>query len=198
MRICLLRHAQACWQVQPGDDLDTPLTETGHKQAHHLGVWLSTQRLVECDSRIEVATISASPLRRALQTAEYASRTLELPIVVLQSLREAPFHVADDLPTSRDPLLPTLVADPTERYAAFQLQAKRALQDLVNHAENGPILAFTHGGLIKTLMRVMVGSDAFCLKLYNTALNIIEWRRGRWHIVHVNLWDHLPFQLRTR
>ena len=30
-----------------------------------------------------------------------------------------------------------------------------------------------------------------------TGVNMIEWRRGRWEIVHINLCEHLPVELRT-
>ena len=72
-------------------------------------------------------------------------------------------------------------------------------QELVARAEAGPgpVLAVGHGGFIKTLFRILGGSDQFCVTLYNSCLSLVEWRRGRWHVVYVNLWDHLPAELRT-
>lgn len=84
-------------------------------------------------------------------------------------------------------------------YAAFKSQVHTAFQELVERAEvsSGPVLAVTHGGFIKTMLRIVVNSDIVCFRLYNTGLNLIEWERGRWHIGHLNLWDHLPLELRT-
>jgi probable phosphoglycerate mutase len=80
----------------------------------------------------------------------------------------------------------------------FRCQAEMALQELVEKASNnGPVLAVTHGGLIKTLLQRVAGSETVSFRLYNAGLNVIEWGQGRWHLVHLNLWDHLPPDLRT-
>jgi probable phosphoglycerate mutase len=74
-----------------------------------------------------------------------------------------------------------------------------ALNSLIAEAEASakPVLAVAHGDLISTLLRTAVGSDAISFWLYNTTLNLIEWKRGRWRLVYFNLWDHLPPLLRT-
>jgi hypothetical protein len=51
--------------------------------------------------------------------------------------------------------------------------------------------------MIKTLLRIVMNSDAVDFRLYNAALTTIEWSRGRWHFVHVNQMDHLRPELRT-
>ena len=115
------------------------------------------------------------------------------------SLREADFHVADHLPIADGPLQSPQANVLSRTYVDFREQAELALRELVERAEThyGPVLAITHGGLLKTLLRRVVGSDTVCFRLFNTGLNMIEWRRGRWHLVHLNLWDHLPMELRT-
>ncbi len=84
-------------------------------------------------------------------------------------------------------------------YARFKQQATAALHALVADAEASghSVLGIAHGGLISTLLRTAVGSDAISFWIYNTSLNLIEWKRGRWHLVYLNLWDHLPPHLRT-
>jgi probable phosphoglycerate mutase len=119
---------------------------------------------------------------------------------VYQSLREASFHVADHLPRSAGPLAPNPPPTSSAEYRAFARQAEQALRDLVEcHIVERPgVLAVTHGGLIKTLLRTIAGTDSICFRLYNSGVNLIEWRRGRWHITHINMVDHLPVALRTQ
>jgi broad specificity phosphatase PhoE len=195
MRIYLIRHAQSTWQLAPGINLDTSLTPAGREQARLLGHWLATGALPE----IQVGALLTSPLLRATETTGYLTQALSLTPVTLESLREAPFHVADELP-----LLDERGAVPTDylpsaRYVAFKAQARTALEALRELAEsgNGSPLAVTHGGLIKTLLRVAAGTDAFCFRLCNAGVNTIEWRRGRWHLVHLNWCEYLASELRT-
>jgi broad specificity phosphatase PhoE len=199
MKIYLARHGQSRWQLEPSDDLDTALTPLGHEQSERLATWLAAGGVVDGATRVEIATLCASPFKRSQETAGYVARALDLPLVTQPVLREAALHVADHLPRRETPLEPHPPFEPSDEYAAFKAQAREALDGLVAHAEagEGPVLAITHGALIKTVLRIAADSDDVCFRLYNTALNLIQWRRGRWHLVHLNLWDHLPRELRT-
>ncbi len=200
MRIYLVRHAQSEWQVRPSEDWDTALTPIGHEQARCLARWLATCPEVGAGLQLEVSSLSASPFRRAQQTAAYVAEALGLPIVTHDSLREATFHVASHLPESLEPLDDGGAFMPSREYGDFRRQAQSALEFLVAQAElaRGPALAVTHGGLIKTLLRSLTGDDRVCFSLFNACVSLIEWRRGRWHFVHLNLSDHLAVRLRTR
>ena len=52
----------------------------------------------------------------------------------------------------------------------------QAFEELVAEVEagNGPVLAITHGGFIKTLLRLVAGTDAICFRVYNAGVNGIE------------------------
>ncbi len=199
MKIYLVRHAQAMWQLDSAQSLDSSLTALGHDQAKRLAQWLLCQQQIDQEGRIIFNSLCVSPLKRAQETAAYVSAALELPAFIKQELREADFHVADHLPQRESPRqsFPPYQCSPV--YAAFKSQSQAALDGLIEQAEcgGGPVLAVTHGGVIKTILRLIAGSDAICFRLYNAALNLIEWKRGRWHIVHLNQWDHLPAELRT-
>lgn len=199
MRIYLVRHAQSDWQLQRSEDRDTDLTAIGHEQARRLGEWLAEHHRLDHATYIEIAALCASPYRRAQDTAAYASKALRLCVCTYPNLREADFHVADDLPVSEEPLTVSKPYQPSRRYAAFKEQVGLGLEQLVREADSahGPVLAVTHGGFIKTLLRLVFGTDSGCFQVYNTTLTAIEWRRGRWHLVFLNLWDHLPVELRT-
>jgi probable phosphoglycerate mutase len=117
-----------------------------------------------------------------------------------QSLCEASFHVSDYLPEPHDPLRAAPDGLPSEIYSDFKLQVREGLAFLINQAESsgGAVLAISHGGVIKTALRLVLGGDAGSFRLYNTALTLIERRLGRWYLVHLNLWDHLEVAMRTR
>jgi len=199
MRIYLVRHAQSHWQLQPSPDRDTDLTTIGHEQSRLMAQWLAGHQKLDHATRIEISGLCASPYKRAHDTAKYASNALGLCICVCPDLREADFHVADDLPTMQGPRQGPEPYELSWRYAAFKMQVSIGFEKLIAEVEvaGGPILAVTHGGFIKTLLRLVVGTDIVCFQVYNTALNAIEWRRGRWHLIYLNLCDHLPAELRT-
>lgn len=198
MRIYLTRHAQSWWQVDPNHDWDTSLTDLGHEQSRRMADWLAGHTLVDSVSRVVVSAVITSPLKRSLETAGYVVDALGLPLRVDDRLREADFHVASQLPRAEHPARRP-VTEPTDIYRAYRRTVEQAWTDLVAQAEQagGPVLAVTHGGFIKTAFRVVIGTDDACLTLYNACLNLLEWRRGRWHLVYLNLWDFLPAELRT-
>jgi broad specificity phosphatase PhoE len=199
MRIYLVRHGQSQWQVQRSEDLDTSLTAIGHEQSKRLGQWLGDHPALDRTAGIEIAALCTSPFKRAQETIACTAETLRLPLFIHRELGEADFHVADHLPQRDTPLAAYPPYRASAAYAAFKSQARVALQTLLEQAEasDGPVLAVAHGGLLKTLLRLVVDSDNVCFRLYNTGLNLIEWSRGRWHLVYLNLGDHLPPELRT-
>jgi broad specificity phosphatase PhoE len=200
VRIYLVRHGQSEWQLAPSTDWDTPLSSLGHEQAKRLGHWLAHHKRVDIERRLEVASLCTSPMWRAQQTATYVAEALGLAMHTMPALREASFHVAAHLPSRAAPGDPAPQYQPSARYLAFKAQVHRALDGLIEQVEltGGPVLAVTHGGLIKTMLRAAVGQDEVCFRLYNTGITELEWRRGRWHLVYLNLLDHLDTELRTR
>ena len=84
-------------------------------------------------------------------------------------------------------------------YNKYKLQVEAGWEALVADARtsDGPILGVAHGGFISTLLRHVVGSDGISFWIYNATLHHLEWKRGRWHLMNLNQWDHLPAPLRT-
>jgi len=200
MRLDLVRHGQSGWQQAASTDWDTPLSALGHEQAKRLGHWLAGHNMICPGTRLDVLSLSASPMRRAQQTAGYLAAALGLPVNTVPELREASFHVASHLPSRNAPGDPRPSHELSATYLSFKDQVRRAFAGLVRQAElaGGSVLAVTHGGFIKTMLRVAIGQDDFCFRLYNTGITQLQWRRGRWHLVHLNLLDHLAVELRTR
>ena len=199
MRIYLVRHGQSQWQLTRDQNWDSSLSPLGHDQAAHLARWLAAGARLDNDTSLTVGSVVTSPLKRARETAAYLCDPLGLTARVQHSLTEATFHVVSELPTAPAPFARWPEHAPSKRYLAFRAQVRTALEELTRRAEETgqPVLAVTHGGLIKTALRTIAESDTFCLKLYNCGVNAIEWIGGRWRVVHINLWDHLPPALRT-
>lgn len=200
MKIYLVRHGQSRWQLTKGEgDWDSPLSPLGHTQAQLLAKWLVHHAALDNGSRLEVGSLCVSPLIRARQTAVSISQSLNMKLITDEYLRETDFWIAEHLPSAESPYQPVPPFTPTGKYADFKQQAQQALHNLVKTAEttNKPVLAVAHGGLISTVLRLATGSDAISFWIYNTSINLIEWKRGRWHLVHLNLWDHLPPDKRT-
>lgn len=85
MKLYLLRHGQADWPNWDRPDDERPLTEKGKKEVAQVAKLLS---------RIEIApAILTSPLPRASQTAEIASKYLKVKVRVETGLRPG-FDVA--------------------------------------------------------------------------------------------------------
>jgi broad specificity phosphatase PhoE len=199
MRIYLVRHAQSEWQTGGTADLDSPLTPLGSRQSALLGRWLAEHDRLDAQGRLEVGELYTSPFRRARETAEPAAAALKLPLLVRPDLCEAEFRVADQLPRWTAPLVPPSEFALPAAYVTFQASTKAALRDLVSRAQAaaGPIMVFTHGGIIKTMVRLLAATEVIDLRLYNAGVSCIEWDGARWRLVHLNLWDHLPPELRT-
>ena len=192
-QIYLTRHGQSIWQIQRDENWDTPLTDLGHRQARRLGQWLAAQ------PDLPLARLRGSTLERARQTGAYLADALQLPLLPDDNLRDAEFWIAPHLPSVDHPRQSADGWQPPPIYTAFKRQARQALDQLVADTEEagGPVLAVAHGGLIATMLRLMVKSDHIAFWSHNTALHKIEWSRGRWQIMYLNRLEHLPDDLRT-
>jgi probable phosphoglycerate mutase len=200
MKVFLARHGQSCWQLSKEEgNWNSPLSPLGQTQAVSLANWLAEHTAVDAASRIEIGQIRVSPLVRAQQTAVPIAQALNHPIITDQSLQEADFWIPDHLPRAESPYQSHPIHTPSPEYAAFKKQAISALHTLAADAEatGKPSLGIAHGGLISTMLREVVGNDAISFWIYNTTLQLLEWQRGRWHLVYLNLWDHLPPEMRT-
>ena len=202
MKIYLTRHGQSQWQVDRNDDdpnWNSELSELGQQQATRLGHWLRDHEAFDVRSRIEIGAVRVSPMIRAQQTAVPICEALGLTAVTDPHLHEATFWLGEHLPTAQSPFEAPKPAAPNEQYAQFKQQTKQALANLVEMAEtqNCPILAVAHGALISSILREAAGSETVSFWIYNTSLNLIEWKRGRWHLVYLNSLDHLPPEMRT-
>jgi probable phosphoglycerate mutase len=190
LRLLLTRHGESEWQIR-GDRAghDSKLTNLGLRQAELLGVWLA--------KNIRVDYIYASPLKRAHETAEVVARHLNLPVTLHEGLTEAWFFVSPELPSYTTPL-DILDGDSARRkgaandYRAFRVRVASVLRTILSQHQDGTILIVAHGGTVETVLRLLLGSDAFTANIGNTTLHSLVWFDNRWHIEYVDRWEHLP------
>ena len=89
--LLLTRHGETVWHHDnryAGGGSDIDLTDRGRAQARALGAWAQTQAIDQ---------VVCSPVRRAQETAAPVGTALDLPVHVLEGLREVDFGVAEGL-----------------------------------------------------------------------------------------------------
>lgn len=129
-----------------GAKWDIDLNDAGHSQALQ-----AAQTLKNSDTRIQ--TLFCSPLSRAKSTARYFSEALQLPLVVIDDLREWELGDWDGKPSSE--IAPAFDADldpPNgESVEAFQCRVVAAIQSITSR--NDTPLVVSHGAVWKRLCR---------------------------------------------
>jgi probable phosphoglycerate mutase len=116
---------------------------------------------------------------------------------ILTDLQEAPFKVASYLPQAEHPLYKPAFPELSHEYTLFKAQVRRAFTQLVHVSEeHRRVIAMTHGGVIKTILRLILGNDSICFEINNASLTLLEWRDGIWRLLLLNCQEHLPEDLR--
>jgi probable phosphoglycerate mutase len=203
----LIRHGESVPNVTPiigGMKGDAGLTDRGREQAR-----LLEKRLRE--EELHVDQLYASTLPRALETAEYVARALDLPIQPDEELHELRPGEADGLtvdewreryrphpPGVRDAFTP--FAPGGESWVSFLARAGAAIVRLVDRHPGQTVVAVCHGGVIEASFYLAFGlggsTDRVSFAVLNTS--ITRWRhqrgpdgRRKWRAVTLNDAGHL-------
>jgi len=203
----LIRHGESVPNVTPiigGMKGDTGLTERGREQAR-----LLEKRLREEEVRAD--RLYASTLPRAVETAEYVARALDLPVRTDDELQELRPGEADGLtvdewreryrpkpPAVRDAFTP--MAPGGESWVSFLARAGAAITALVDRHPGETVVAVCHGGVIEASFYLAFGlggsADRVSFAVLNTSITLWRHRRspdGRreWTAVTLNDAGHL-------
>jgi broad specificity phosphatase PhoE len=204
----LIRHGESVPNVEPiiGGMLgDAGLTDRGREQARLLEERLRTEQL-----RADV--LYASTLPRALETAEYVARALQLPVVADEELHELRPGVADGLSVDQwraryGPPQGWAVDDPFrpfspggESWAGLLLRAGGALARLVGRHEDETVVAVCHGGVLEASFYLAFGLSGTGTRVGFAPLNtsVTHWEhrlgpggRPEWRLMAFNDAGHL-------
>jgi len=181
----LIRHGESVPNVTPiigGMRGDAGLTDRGRDQAG-----LLEKRLRE--EAVRADQLYASTLPRALETAEYVSRALDLPVQPDDELHELRPGDADGLTVDEwreryrpDPATPsTPFAPGGESWVSFLARAGAAITALVDRHPGETVVAVCHGGVIEASFYLAFGLDGSGTRVSFAALNtsITRWRHRR-------------------
>ena len=167
LEVLLIRHGQQEINLDgpTGDLIDPPLSEQGRLQARLLGEALST---------VHLDAVFASPLERALRTAEAVAAQQRLDVQVISDLREV--EIFRDVPDDQTPreffgreLLEAIrhrmlterswdVYPSSERSADFSHRAINAVEQAIAMQKSGRIAVVCHGGVINTYAGHIIAS----------------------------------------
>lgn len=145
-----IRHGETDWNrrhVFMGKN-DIPLNQRGIEQSKLAAQWLK-------DEPIE--HIVTSPLSRALKTAEIIAEVLQVPITVIDSLKECDWGNKEGQPVDDHAVFDKWIAGHThegaERACDFDMRVKCALKDALNVSES--VLIVAHGGVYCSIQRTL-------------------------------------------
>lgn len=194
--LILLRHASVDRSpgVLAGTD-DVPLNDTGLAQAMAWQTIFAASR---------PAATFASPLRRTVQTARLAVTDHSESVLLRDNLREIHLGTWEGLDREEiERRSPGAWEERGRNFAGFRPEGGESFQDVLNrvypvfqemsamaHAQNGPVLAVTHAGVIRTLLCHVLGmplNNLFRIQLDWAGLSILEPAAGMWRVRCLNL-----------
>ncbi len=204
-RIILVRHGQTAWNVGASSAegerfrgrVDLPLNERGHAQAQALAERLADE---------PIAAIYASPLQRAMETAEPTARRLGLTVHPLEGIMDINYGDWQEHPHSEVARLypalyrqwlqePHLVQIPGgESLREVRDRAMAALHQVMAHHGDQAILAAAHQVVNKVLVCAMLGLDNshfWRIRQDNGCLNIFDYQEGVFTTLLINDTCHL-------
>jgi probable phosphoglycerate mutase len=144
-----LRHGETDWNAQnlSQGNVDIPLNPAGIAQAH-----AAADRL----RHRGIASVIASPLSRARDTARIVADLLGLPVTLDEGLREVSFGVNEGQPMG-DWFATWIAGDYTperaESFPSLRVRATAAINRAL--AQPAPVLVVAHGALFRALRAEM-------------------------------------------
>jgi 2,3-bisphosphoglycerate-dependent phosphoglycerate mutase len=159
MELLLIRHALPYRvEMAEGTAADPELSEAGHEQAEALGEFLAGEH---------IDALIASPLRRALQTAEHVSARTGLEIVVDSELaefdRHSHFYIPyEELKAEKDERWDDLIAgrwgtDGEVDPATFQAVVVETTERIIAANAGRTVAVVCHGGVINAYLAHVLG-----------------------------------------
>ncbi len=197
MILYCIRHGESSYNAEGRiqGQSDVPLSEMGHRQGEAVAAALAV---------LPVEALFASPLRRAMQTAQPVAEALQLEIRTDRRLMEIHAGVfQDQLRTDLETLYPEEIArwrggDPDfvipggESRRALMQRGHEAFR-AIHQTGHQQVAVVTHGGLLAAALKAMLEIPArrHPFVLHNGSITQIELTDGQMKLLSVNQIDHL-------
>ncbi len=194
MDLLLIRHALPVRRELVEGSADPELSEAGLAQALLLSEYLALETL---------DAIYASPLRRAIQTAEPLSARLSLPLAIVDDIaefdRESSEYVpVEELKASNDPRWQRMLeddwSDRPETKEQFSTRTITAIDQIVANHRSQSVAVVCHGGVINAyLARVLetVDRNNFFYPNYTSIHRVVAGQNGQRQVLTINETAHL-------
>ena len=183
--------------VLQGSEIDGPLTETGQRQASQLAEFLA---------EVEFSAVYASPMLRALQTANHCAEPRGLPVTSVDALKECRVGSWQGLSweqiRERDPAeCEQFLLDPArephpggESYQDLLARVAPALDEILAAHTGQNVLVVAHNMVNRSYLATLLGIElklARRLRQSNCCVNIIHGGREFTDVLTVNSVWHL-------
>ena len=198
LRLYFMRHGETVWNTERRYQgmTDIELSEEGLRQA-------------ECAAKrfknIKIDKIYASPLKRAMKTAEKIAAEKGLEIISEDDFREIHFgewegKTVPELTEKYGESYTNFIRDPHK----YGFHGEGSVENVINRIkpgidrliaeEKGNVLIVSHGGIIRLMIMYIMGLDSsWFTKMWinNTGVSIIEIKDGRKLLLTLNDSAHL-------
>ncbi|GIV09989.1 MAG: alpha-ribazole phosphatase [Fimbriimonadales bacterium] len=201
LTVYLVRHGQTPWNTigRIQGHSDTPLDETGLRQAEQAARWLA-ERLQQ------PIAIYSSDLQRAAHTAQAIAHALNAPLYPEPALRERHWGLWEGLTSEEvqqqfpdhhftylyDPMMGT--PPEAEPMRDFWTRVQQFGQRLIETHPHGEVVVVGHGGSLRILLCEALAGDVNTyrrIRLDNTGISIVERNAERLYVSLLNYTDHL-------
>lgn len=186
--ICLVRHGQTDWnrdeRIQGRENI--PLNETGRRQAEESAAFLAQE---------EWDVLIASPLSRAVETAEIIGRAVGLTVHATDDrLVEREFGFASGKPVAS--IYEAVQANDAERVPGLEKEEEiqervfAAIEEIVAKHAGKRLLIVCHSHTIKAALSSIDDSFSYRTPLKNACANYIR-HDGDYAIERINVAEHI-------
>jgi probable phosphoglycerate mutase len=195
MELLLIRHAlPQRVEMEEGTAADPELDETGHAQAAALAEFLTGE---------QIDVLIASPLRRALQTAEHVAARTGHELVVDEELaefdRHSHFYIPyEELKAEKDERWDDLIAgrwgsDGEVDPETFRAVVVEAMERVIATNAGRKVAVVCHGGVINAYLAHVLGMDGlmFFEPAYAGISRVMAARTGQRQLRSINEYGHV-------
>lgn len=160
---------------------DPALDETGREQASRLAAVLGSRN---------PSLVVASPLRRAVQTAQPVAGQAGLTVITDQSLVDRDYGPWTGAP--KEPVVGRWGsvdnAPGVEPALVILVRAVSGLNAIVDRCRDGTVVAVSHDAVNRQVLAALCPDlgDPDCIPQDNGCFNTLEWQGGKWAVLAIN------------